>query len=395
MKIIVVNKFYYNRGGDCIATFALEKALRDAGHQVAVFSMNHPLNIKSEWSGYFVDEVSFSSPGIGKIRALLRLFYPLDVKEKFIKLIDDFSPDIVHLNNIHSYISPLVAEIAHERNIKVVWTMHDYKLVCPAYICLRKNIVCEKCIDSLHNVLRYKCMKDSLLQSFFGYLESKFWNLNRIIKSVDCFIAPSNFMKLLMVKAGISPNKLAVLPHYISREEFGDVLLSRKDYYCFVGRFSSEKGIKNLVRVALDLPYKLLLVGDGPLSEELKEMSGNCENIIFKGFKEWDELKNILSEARFIVTPSEWYEVFGLVNIEAQVLGTPVLGANIGGIPETIEDGVTGVLFRSGDVDDLKEKIVKMFNMDFDYNYISHFAKEKFGEQRFYMELLKIYNKLD
>lgn len=392
MKIVVVNKFYYNRGGDCIATMALEKALLDNGHEVAVYSMQYPLNIQNQWSDYFAPQVDFSSSLSGKIKAVNRIFKSRDVKDSFIRLLDDFRPDIVHLNNIHSYISPYIAEIAHKRGIKVVWTLHDYKLICPSYVCLRNGNVCEDCIKNPFSVLKNKCMKGSLIQSAFGFLEYMFWNRKRLNKVVDRFITPSEFMRQLMLKAGLPSDKVHTLPHYMSRLFNTNNAFEKEDYYCFVGRFSKEKGVTTLIKAALGLPYRLILIGDGPLSDELKGMAGLSNNISFVGYKEWDELKDIVSKARFIVTPSEWYEVFGLVNIEAQALGTPVLGANIGGIPETIVEGKTGMLFESGNEVDLRRKIKVMFETDFDYNEISCQMIKSFSVDTFYKELMDIYS---
>lgn len=392
MKIVVVNKFYYNRGGDCIATMALEEALREQGHEVAIFSMQYPLNKKSCWSDYFAPQVDFSS-FYGKLKALFRVFKPQDVKNKFLQLLKDFNPDIVHLNNIHSYISPYIAELAYSAGIKVVWTLHDYKLICPSYVCLSNGDICEKCIDAPINVLKNKCMKGSLSQSFIGYLEYKYWNRKRLNNFIDYYITPSVFMRDLMIKAGLPSEKVIALPHYMSRNMNKQEKYLKENYYCFVGRFSIEKGVITLIKAALNLPYKLIMIGDGPLVNDLKFMASECNNISFVGYCEWDKLKEIVGKARFIVTPSEWYEVFGLVNIEAQALGTPVLGANIGGIPETIVEGKTGMLFESKNENDLKSKIQKMFLTDFDYDTIAKVTKEKYSVDVFYSNLIEIYRK--
>lgn len=392
MRILVVNKFYYNRGGDCVATMALEKVLKEHGHDVAIYSMSYPQNINNEWSGYFAPEVSFSSSLSGKLKALNRIFKSKEIKTGFSRLLDDFKPDIVHLNNIHSYLSPYVAEIAHKRGVKVVWTLHDYKLICPSYLCLRHGQVCTDCIKSPLSVLKNKCMKDSFVQSFVGYIEYIYWNRSVLEKNVDIFITPSNFMRNLMSSAGFNINRIYTLPHYMSRE-ISRQNVKKEDYYCFVGRFSEEKGVRLLINVAKSLPYKLILIGDGPLRKDLEYMVDNAENIEFKGFMQWEDLSAVLSKARFLVTPSLCYEVFGLVNIEAQLLGTPVLGANIGGIPETVADGKTGMLFESGNESDLKTKIKKMFETDFDYNEIRIISEKQYSSETYYSKLISIYGK--
>ena len=148
MRILLVNKFYYARGGDCVYTIGLEKLLKKQDHEVAVFSMDFPGNLKTKWSKYFPSEVSFSPKQPFKfIKALIRPLYSFEVRRKFIKLLDDFRPDIVHLNNIHTQLSPIVAKISYNQGIKVVWTLHDYKLICPRYDCLREGRPCELCFQ--------------------------------------------------------------------------------------------------------------------------------------------------------------------------------------------------------------------------------------------------------
>ena len=169
MKILLANKFYYRRGGDCVHTLNLEQLLKAHGHEVAVFAMDYPENLETQWSKYFPSEVKFKL-GTGMIEALMRPFGTREVQRKFNALLDDFHPDVVHLNNIHSQLSPVIAEMAHERGIKVVWTLHDYKLLCPRYDCLRNGeTVCESCFADKHKVLEYKCMKNSKVASFLSY----------------------------------------------------------------------------------------------------------------------------------------------------------------------------------------------------------------------------------
>lgn len=391
MNIILSNKFYYNRGGDCVATLALEKILKEHGHKTAFFAMKHKDNFTSEWENYFASEINFSSLGfLDKVRATKRIFHPADVKQQFMRLIDDFKPDIVHLNNIHSYISPYIGKLAFEQGIKVIWTQHDYKLVCPAYICMSKGQVCELCFKNPIHVLEKKCMKESFPQSACAYLEALYWNKNKIQKYTNTFIAPSSFLKDSMIRSGFNSSKIEKIHHCIPRN-INESILTKDNYYCFVGRFSEEKGVRTLIKAAIDLPYRLVMIGEGPLKKELLCMSKGHNNISFVGFKQWDELKYIVGKAKFLVIPSEWYEVFGLVSIEAQALGTPVLAANIGGIPETIYPDINGILFNPGNLEDLKEKIKNMFQTKFNYNEIADFARQTFSMDQYYNKIIKIY----
>jgi glycosyltransferase involved in cell wall biosynthesis len=164
---------------------------------------------------------------------------------------------------------------------------------------------------------------------------------------------------------------------------------SKEDYYCFIGRLSHEKGIKTLIESANSLPYKLVIIGGGPLEEEAKAQAGN--KVEFVGFKQWEQIKEIVGKARFSVIPSECYENNPLSVIEAQCLGTPVLGARIGGIPELIEEGVSGMTFESRNVKDLKEKIESMFATSFDYRVIAESSQRRYNAENYYNQIVEIY----
>ncbi len=388
MRILLSNKFYYRRGGDCIYTLGLEQLLKSHAHEVAVFAMDYPGTLHSPWKRYFPRNMT-------KLMALTRPFGSMEVKRKFNRLLDDFQPDVVHLNNIHTQLSPVIAELAHERGFRVVWTVHDYKLLCPRYDCLRNGTtICELCFGGdKRPCMEHKCIKGSLPASVIGYKEAVTWNRQRLEACTDNFICPSRFIAEKMAQGGFTENKLKVLGNSIDIGKCNKADYDKEDYYCYVGRLSHEKGVATLIEAAAHLPYQLKVIGGGPMEEQLKrkneELNGKAE---FLGYKQWEEIKEIVGRARFTVTPSEWYEVFGLVNIEAQCLGTPVLGARIGGIPELIDEGVNGMTFESGNADDLTEKINAMFAAEFDYKAIAKATMERYDAERYYHELIKIYS---
>ena len=389
-RILVANKFYYPRGGDCIYTMGLVDLLQSQGHDVAVFAMQHPENYQTEWNAYFPSEIKFSL-GLGLGKAALRPFGTGEVKRKFNALLDEFHPDIVHLNNIHTQLSPVIAELAHQRGIKVIWTLHDYKLLCPRYDCLRNGkTVCEDCFVDKTNVLKNKCMKNSLFASYIAYNEAMCWTRERLEACTDAFICPSQFMASEMEKGGFDKRKLYTICNFLNVSKCQRESYEKENWYCFVGRLSHEKGVKTLIEAANQLPYKLIVIGDGPLRNELELLSKS--NIEFVGQKQWDDLKGFVGKARFSVIPSEWNEVFGLVIIESQCLGTPVLGAKMGGIPDLIGERQEGMLFKSGDADDLKNKIEAMFNESFDYKALAEKAQAKFNVGKYYKQLMQIYD---
>jgi len=392
MKILLANKFYYPRGGDCIYMLHLETLLKSKGHEVAAFAIQHPQNQPNAYQSYFPSEVSYSSDG-GKnlVKAALRPLGTKDVKQKFTALLDDFQPDVVHLNNIHTHLSPVLAEIAYKKQIRVVWTIHDYKLLCPRYDCLKNGVHCRLCFSNKINVLKYKCMKNSLLASALAYLEAKKWSKEKLEKYTDVFICPSEFMKTQMLAGGFSDKKLTVLSNFVSDMENDSTGYDKKeDYYCYIGRISEEKGIETLLQVAQQLPYPLKIAGTGPLFDDLK-LRYASDKIEFSGYLNREEVKALIEKARFSVIPSEWYENNPLSGIESLYLGTPVLGANIGGIPELIEEGRSGLLFESGNKEELKNKIEKMYRTVFDYAAITQEAQKDYSSEKYYSSLMDIY----
>ena len=384
MRILLSNKFYYRRGGDCVCMLNTEQLLKEKGHEVAVFAMDYPENLETPWKKYFPQNMS-------RLMAFTRPFGSQEVKRKFVRLLDDFRPDVVHLNNIHTQLSPVIAELAHRRGIRVVWTLHDYKLLCPRYDCLRGGEeVCEKCFGGDKVACKaYKCMKGSTLASLIGYEEAVKWNRERLESCTDVFICPSSFMSQKMAQGGFNASKLKVLCNFMDVDKCRRADYRKEDYYCFVGRLSHEKGARTLVEAANRLPFQLKIIGGGPLMEELK--ADAHDNVEFVGFKQWDEIKELVGRARFTVVPSEWYENNPMSVIEAECLGTPVLGARIGGIPELIDEGVNGMTFESRNVADLREKISRMYDAPFDYKAIADAAMSRYGADRYYKRLIELY----
>lgn len=384
MRVLLSNKFYYRRGGDCIYTMELERLLKSKGHEVAIFAMDYPENQSSEWSRYWPSNMSV-------VKAFSRPFGDSEVRRKFSALLDDFKPDVVHLNNIHTQLSPVIAEIAHDRGIRVVWTLHDSKLVCPCYTCMRDGKWCTECFTDKKAVVKHRCMPGSLPGAVVGYLEAKKWNKERLQKSCDLFLPPSQFMADTCIQGGYDADKFRVLCNFIDIKKVENPSFEKSDYYVYLGRLTKVKGIETLCRVAAELPYKLVVIGGGELEPELRSKYGNA-NIEFLGQQKWEEFRSVLEGARFMVIPSEWSENNPLTVIESLALGTPVLGANIGGIPELIETGVSGMTFESGDQKDLKNKIERMWNASFDYEAISMSAQSRYSSDKYVEQIVDIYN---
>ncbi|MBQ1798409.1 MAG: glycosyltransferase family 4 protein [Muribaculaceae bacterium] len=395
MKILLVNKFYYRRGGDCVVVLNTEALLRDMGHEVAVFSMNYPDNLPCEQQDYFASEVQFAG-GIGaKVAALRRTLGQGDVVAQFKRLLHDFAPDVVHLHNIHSYISPVVAQLAHEAGCRVVWTLHDYKLLCPSYACQRDGKPCELCFHDKSHVVRTRCMKGSLAASVIAWLEAKKWNRKVLERYTHTFICPSQFMADKMRQGGFDPAKLKVLCNFVDPEKLARFeqtdTAQRSDYYCYVGRLSEEKGVEALLEAAAALPFKLMVAGGGPLEAELRQRYGDRPNITFLGMVDGERVATLLAGARCSVMPSRCYDNNPLGVIESLCSGTPVVGTPMGGIPELV-DKDHGIVTADCTPAAIAAALHNAFERKWDYNAIKQESLKLFSPETHYQKLLNIYS---
>lgn len=395
MKILLANKFYYNRGGDCVVTLNTERLLQQHGHEVAVFAMRYPENFSNKWEHCFASQVDFAGGMGNKMAAFARVMGKGDIKAAVARILYDFSPNAVHLHNIHSYLSPLIAQYAHERGCRVVWTLHDYKLLCPAYTCLRAGKPCELCFNHKWHVLTQRCMKNSLAASATSWAEAIKWNKKRLERYVDTFICPSQFMASKMEQGGFNRSKLQVLNNFAPQMPDKPIPTSeRDDYYCYVGRLSPEKGLATLLKAASCLPHRLIVAGTGPLEQELRDKYAACNNIEFCGRISPEQVQTLLGKARFSVISSEWYENNPMGVIESLCAGTPVVGAQMGGIPELIDEN-SGIIYESGNVDALMDAISMAMLHRWDNPTIAQDAQLRFSQDSHYQQLMNIYQNRD
>lgn len=390
MRILLVNKFYYPRGGDCMVVINTEQLLRAQGHEVAVYAMQYHENLDSDFSRYFASEVEFAG-GVGaKVKALARTLGMGNITNSFTTMLRDFKPEVVHLHNIHSYLSPVLARLAHKHGCRVVWTMHDYKLLCSAYTCMRDGKTCDLCITAgKSNVLKHRCMKGSLAASAVAWLEAMKWSRKTLERYTDVFICPSEFLASMMRKAGFDANKIVTLNNFIAHPQEGEVSSQREQYYCYVGRLSSEKGIEPLLEAASHLPYQLKVAGTGPLEAELHAQYSKCDNIEFLGQLTSTQVAQLLAHAHGSVTPSQCNENNPLGVIESLCAGTPVLGTRMGGIPELI-DATSGIVC---DQTQLEQGIKQLMENSWQNEAIAQSARERFAPMTHYQQLMTIYSK--
>ena len=238
MKILIAHKFYLRNGGDSIYSINLENLLKRKGHEVAFFAMNSPQNIKNNYSRYWSSFISYNSPNKKDlIKLIMRPFGTTEVRNYFKSLLFYFKPDIVHLNTIHSQLSPVLAEIAKQEKIPVVWTMHDYKSICPSYTLFRNGNICEDCFKNDLSVILNRCLKNSFLASTLAFFESKKWTISKIESCTDTILSPSKFLKQKYIQAGFSEEKIVQIYNYVDFKTITNNP-SKEKYYCYFGRLS-------------------------------------------------------------------------------------------------------------------------------------------------------------
>lgn len=398
MKILLVNKFHYLRGGSEKYYFELANLLKRKGHTVAFFSMKHPENITTGDKEYFVDEIDLNTGS--KLKAF-DVIYSKTNKKLMTKALDEFKPDIVHINNFQRQLSASIIDAIKEKNIPIVMTAHDLNPICPASIMLYDGKPCEDCLTKGYTqCIKKKCNKGSTLKSIIGYAEKKYYDCHRVFKKVDCIISPSEFNKKQFIKGKLNCNEIKVLHNFVNESEHNEYVLG--DYAFYFGRLSKEKGILNLVEAIKDIPdSKLLIAGDGPERENIEayiEKHNLGDRITLLGYQNQDNIREYIRNSRFIVVPSIWYENCPYSILETLEIGKPVIGSRIGGIPELIEDGKNGFLYKSDSVSELKEKMQELFVNDEkvkDFSNNSRKLYEKnYSPNAYYNNLMIIYNEV-
>ncbi len=366
MKILMVNKFFYIKGGSETYYFALRSLLERKGHTVIDFSMKDEKNFDSEYSRYFVGNVDYNADGIlKKINAGLNIIYSREAKKKFKQLIQDTRPDLIHLHIFQHQISPSILDVIRKYNIPTVYTAHDLKMLCLNYKMLQHGKVCEECRGGrYYHCALNRCVKDSFVKSCINVGEGYFHKWRKSYDVIDEIITPSAFYKKKFEEFGIEPERVIHIPNFLDTEKpLVNEQEAKESYYLYFGRLSEEKGICTLLKAFHDMHVKLYIVGTGPLKEKTEQYirQYGMSHIRMLGYISGQELQNIVGNAKAVILPSEWYENGPYSAIEALQLGRSIIGADIGGIPELIDGN--GFLYRSGDIKDLAEKICTFESM--------------------------------
>ena len=358
LRVLQVNKFHFINGGSEVCYFGLTDLLRAHGHFVGHFSMRHPENVPSPEEAYFIDNVRYDGPsGLrDKLTMAARTIYSTEARRKIARLLDTVPFDIAHLHNFHHQISPSILPELKRRGIPIVFTTHDFKLICPNYKLYTHDGICERCKGhKFYNATVHRCTKGSRAASLINTVEMYAHHLLRYDDLYDVIVTPARFTGRKLVEFGIPEEKVVYAPNFVRVAEYPPQY-EPGAYLLYLGRLSQEKGVHTLVAAMGAFPgVRLKITGRGPYEEEVNRIvrESGATHLELTGHLSGNELKETIRGAKAIVIPSEWYENCPLALIEAYAYGKPVIGARIGGLGEMVLEGETGFQFESGNVGDL------------------------------------------
>lgn len=365
----MINKFLYPNGGSETYLFNLGKALTLQGHAVEYFGMEHEGRCVGNRVGAYTADMEFhSGNALSKLTYSVKTIYSMEARRKIRLVLDDFKPDVCHLNNFNYQLTPsIILEIRDwERKtghpVRIIYTAHDYQLICPNHMLYNpmQHTLCERCAKGRFlSCLKGRCIHGSGAKSLIGTVEGSYWKRRQTYREINTIVCPSRFMKSKLDLCPELRGRNIVLHNFIDFSAQPDEQVTLGKYVLYFGRLSEEKGIKTLLSVCRALPnIQFVIAGSGPLESAVREVP----NVRFAGFVHGDTLYSMIRDARFTVYPSEWYENCPYSVMESQMLGVPVLASRIGGIPELVQNCASGELFTAGDAADFEKHLVDMWS---------------------------------
>ena len=400
MKILLVNKFHYRKGGSETYYFTLAEALRARGHEVIFFAMkDEGKNLPCDQEQYFVSNASVRGGIKSKLNMVLHMNYSKEAYRKMKQLLEAEKPDLVMLNLVHKQItlSTLDAIKEYDPELPVFWTVHDLIMVCPSYS-MRDGSgnICEKCLGGdFSHCVKNRCIKGSLPMSILSRNEAEFIRKHGLYNKVDLYICPSEFYRKKLTEAKFTTSPVMAMRNPLPLGTVYEICEKPEDYVLFFGRLSSEKGVGTLIEAAGKCGCRLVILGTGPQEAELKALAEGMENVEFKGFQTGQALTDYVKNARCVVLPSEWYENGPYSAMEAMALGKPLIVSNMGGLPELVEDGVNGYIYEKS-AENLASCIRKLQQLNADaYRTMAEAslerAKQMFSPEAYVEQIEKYY----
>jgi len=369
MRILQVNTYHHRRGGADVHALALVDALTAAGHDVRFFGMQHPANVESPDSVYWVPCIDFVELNEAKsvrsaAQVLGRVIYSREAARRIGRMIDEWRPDVAHLHGIHHHLSLSVLVELNRRGIPVVWTVHDYKLLCPNTSLVLRGEACDRCKGGHYmQCTLNRCKKDSRAASLVATIEAYVDAVIDPRNRVDRFIAPSRFLLNKFVEFGWDGDRFEHIPNFAPDDDMPGVRAPVPGRITYIGRLDPLKGIAVAIEAVGRTPdVTLEVAGEGPLEAELRVLADAVApgRVRFHGRVGPTELVALRDSSIAVVVPSKWNENSPLTVIEALRRGCPVIGSDAAGIAELVNDGDNGLLFAPGDVGALADALDRL-----------------------------------
>ena len=363
MKILFVNKFLYPRGGAETYFLKIGEELTRRGHEVEYFGMYDEKNTVGNSLHLATTNMDFHAAGPEKLLYPFRIVYSREAKRKLKEVLAAFGPDIIHFNNINFQLTPSVICAGAECGVPMVQTVHDVQMLCPNHMMMEYHSkkLCEDCMGkkSKWPCVKKRCIHGSLPKSLIGAVEGTLYECSPVYDKIDRFICPSAFLEEKLLNVPRFRGKTVMLHNFLSKvSDAGGA--PKGDYVLYFGRLAEEKGIDRILEACKLLPdIPFVIAGGGPLEDLCKNRT--LPNVKYVGFKTGKELEELVAGALFTLHLSIWYENCPLALLESQSLGTPVLCNRIGGIPELVEEGKTGILNDTFTPEAYAEKIAALY----------------------------------
>ncbi len=407
MKILLINNCHYRRGGADVVYLNTGDLLESRGHGVAYFSTKSKYNSPAPYSEFFVRDVdALKLNFVEQLLYMPRKLYSREANRNLKMVIDHFRPDLAHIHLYKGGLTAAILPVLRKMKIPTVITLHDYSLLCPRNIMIDGNgRICERCLTATRlNCIYHRCNRKNLYYSIVNYIE--FVLNNNIFKPRNYFNKIICVSKFNYLKHSVHPlfsDRFLHLYNFYPLLSQSNPKTTKGSYFLFYGRLAQEKGVSTLINTwkRLGKEVQLKIIGEGVMSAMIRDeiRKSNLTNVEFLGFRKGEELFGYIRDASFVLVPSEWYENNPLTIVEAYSSGKPVIGSNIGGIPELIIEDKTGYLFSMGNSFEFEEKITKAVNLsENEYQEMSEsayrFACDKFSEKAHYRDLLNIYREV-
>lgn len=343
MKILFCHTHYQQTGGED-QVFADERRLLETrGHEVVAYTLHN-------------DAIANMNP----LGVALRTVWSRTAARELRTLIRQTRPDVMHCTNLFPLISPAAYYAARAEGVPVVQSLHNYRWLCAGAMFLRDGKVCEDCLGKAvpWPALVHRCYRGSLAgTAAVAAMQTVHRTLRTFRRTVDVFVALSEFSRQKFIAGGFPAERLVVKPNFVDPVPVPGAGVG--GYALFVGRLSGEKGLDVLLKAwqgQSDLP-PLWIVGDGPLAPQVAAAAEQNPSIRWLGRQANDEVLELMRHAVCVVLPSTTYENCPKTILEAYACGTPVVAAHLGAMAEMVDDGVTGLTFQPQDAADLADKV--------------------------------------